>query len=306
MTAYGMWLIGALKTCHAGFPKAFLRGPIWVMPDYVPVRGDSKCMLAQLPLGSSLINVYAHVWNEPGRGKAPRKFFVSTCGDTLPAEPHIKSRVITDPDDPNYGEIVEKSVKRPTVVKMFHDTAGIIDAHNHLRQGVMAIERNVGTKNYVFRLFCTVFAMSMVDAYKLHCRESSCDKNPPLRDWLDAAAVTLLTNTRSGSPAASRSTMLLRTRNKHVDVDDEDDLPLIDGPVKHTAMGIAEWKELVAKRGEEVSNSKSAVRCQYNGCGRNCYIICVECSRNAGKAVGFCGLKTQTKCIEKHQQEKGY
>jgi predicted metal-dependent enzyme (double-stranded beta helix superfamily) len=167
----GCYFIGMLKTASAGFPKTFLHNDAWKKEhedDPEPKRGDTRHVTAEIEVSGSKRNVYGHAWNEPGTAGLPKKVLVSSCGDTLPTDPHIKKRFKVSETDARYGEVIERYVPRVSIVKQYFNAACQIDVHNHLRQGVIGIEDHVGTNCHIFRLFCTIFSMSMVDAYKMY------------------------------------------------------------------------------------------------------------------------------------------
>lgn len=260
---FGLFFIGIVKTAHAGFPKLFLKNGVWKLGPQPPSRGQSRHMRATIKNGNGEHTVYAHCWNDPGPPSESSRQFVSTVGDTNPADPHMKTRFITDENDPDYGKYVQKAVNRPTVVKMYHENASVIDIHNHSRQGVMGIEKNVGTKNYIFRMFTTLFAMSMVDAHKVYNKERTVDRQVKLRDFLDAICVVLLTNRLDGCPELNDYTRVLRRRNVHVN-EEEDAAETLSGvDLMHDIIPVAEYGEStwVYREQEQTVRKSRHLRC---------------------------------------------
>lgn len=102
---------------------------------------------------------------------------------------------------------------RPNVVKQYFDGASQIDVHNHLRQGVIAIEDHVHTQDDIFRLFTTVFATCIVDAYKYFYMCNQVDRHKTIPDWIDQASAVLLTTRRAGCPDLTREQYVLRKRS---------------------------------------------------------------------------------------------
>lgn len=147
----GLWFIGMLKTASAGFCKLYLHGRAWERGGEVK-RGDTLHVETEVKVGGVMRKVYGHSWNEPGTEGVPKKVMISTSGDSLPAQFAID-------EETGVSVPITRFVPNPKVVKQFFDAPCAIDVHNHLWQGVMAIEDHVGTQDHVFLLFCTIFGM---------------------------------------------------------------------------------------------------------------------------------------------------
>jgi hypothetical protein len=63
------------------------------------------------------------------------------------------------------------------------------------------------------RLFTTVFAMCIVDAYKYFYLCNQVDRHKTIPDWIDQASAVLLTNRRAGCPDLTREQYVLRKRS---------------------------------------------------------------------------------------------
>ena len=62
------------------------------------------------------------------------KTFITSCGTTLPDQPHQKHRYTKD------GDLITSEVQHPQLVSQYSSAACKIDVHNHLRQGLLSIE----------------------------------------------------------------------------------------------------------------------------------------------------------------------
>ncbi len=96
-----------------------------------------------------------------------------------PGNPHVRVFRRLQPDTEEYKTVVQ-SKPRPQLVEDYFEAASAIDIHNHYRQGGLAIERNVLTKNWAFRLilFCTILGIIVVDAYLAYLYDHREDPEP--------------------------------------------------------------------------------------------------------------------------------
>lgn len=212
----GTYFAGLLKTCSAGFCKQHMHTTAWTEGKLPAERGDTRHVEADIQVGGVKRKIYGHAWNEPGGDGAPKKVIVSTCGTSIAADPHVKKRFKVDDNNQKFCKVVYRTVPRPEIVKMYFEAACQIDVHNHMRQGVLAIEDQVGTKDHLFRLFTTIFGMSIVDAYKIYCIANRLNDKEGLKSFVNAGAVCLLTNEEPGCKEMDAHTYDLRVRNKRL------------------------------------------------------------------------------------------
>ena len=85
--------------------------------------------------------------------------FISTCGSTMNASPYV----ISVYDD--NGKRRKLGFARPRVIDTYQMAAGVIDQHNQLRQGDLALEKVWVTQNWAFRIITTVIGICVVDTY---------------------------------------------------------------------------------------------------------------------------------------------
>lgn len=145
---------------------------------------------------------------------------MASCHTTLDADPHIKKRFAVD-EETGFSQSITRTVPRPFVIKHYFEGACQIDVHNHMRQGVMSIEEQIGTNDHIFRLFCSIFGMCTVDAFKFYNMGNSEPKIKAFKPFIEAAAVALLTNRRRGCPELAGEQRQLRKRAVE-EIDEED------------------------------------------------------------------------------------
>ena len=95
------------------------------------------------------------------------KTFISSCGTTLPGQLHQKHRYTKD------SELTTSEVQRPQLVSQYFSAVCKIDVHNHLRQGLLAIEEAWVTQIWWHRLAATFFGITVTDALLAYNYEHS-------------------------------------------------------------------------------------------------------------------------------------
>jgi hypothetical protein len=110
------------------------------------------------------VSIYALGWSyEKG------KQVVFTTGTTLAADTSIRRRHKRVLVDRRWGkEGYYGNVSRQDIVKGLFDAYSIIDAHNHLRQGSLDMERDWSTQSWVLRIFATILGMTIVYAFNAY------------------------------------------------------------------------------------------------------------------------------------------
>ena len=68
-------------------------------------------------------------------------------------------------------EKYEIAVKRPQAVETLLKYFSVIDVHDHLRQGSLALEVHWKTLTWWHRMFRTILGMIVTNAYKAYCFE---------------------------------------------------------------------------------------------------------------------------------------
>jgi hypothetical protein len=146
-----------------------------------------------------------------------------------------------------------------------------------------------------------------LDAFKVYMSERSSDKKTGLKDFVDAASITFLTNRYNGSSELQKHTMQLRKRNRYVDVEDDDCDDAVCGDDTHSIIPVSRYKYERSDSTEPMPGAHAlhgtSVRCRVKPCNKNAYFCCVKCSDAQGKPFGVCGSNTHRDCALKHQQQ---
>ena len=111
--------------------------------------------------------IFGHAWNEPGTVGLPKKILCGSAHHTLSTDPHVKVRWQLK-DVTGSSERITRTVPRTSAVKEYFQAACIIDVHDHLRQGGLAMEDAVATNDWCFALSveCVRLMLSSVVAWK--------------------------------------------------------------------------------------------------------------------------------------------
>jgi hypothetical protein len=109
----------------------------------------------------------------------------------VPGEPYIASYV------DHAGNRAERPVQRLSVLSRYFHFSNTVDVHNQMRQDILDIEYTWVTQNCWFRLYSTLFGMSVTDAYivyKARLSDDHPDKKMSLMQFADQLAVAMLQN----------------------------------------------------------------------------------------------------------------
>ena len=82
-------------------------------------------------------------------------------GSTVLGEPYRMK--YTD----RYGNLCERLVDRPDFISRYFNDSNTIDAHNHVRQSELGLEKKWPSKDPYFRLATTLVGMCVTDTWKL-------------------------------------------------------------------------------------------------------------------------------------------
>jgi hypothetical protein len=100
------------------------------------------------------------------------------------------------------GNVLHRNVLRLVLISRYYLHSNLVDRHNHLRQGELALEKKWHTEDPWFRLFCTLVGMSVINALlaaRAEVAETSVFKNMSTRDFSRCLAEALVMNTVDGS-----------------------------------------------------------------------------------------------------------
>lgn len=241
--------------------------------------------------------------NHPKRAgkKSKTHTLVATCGSTAPGPEHVKVR--TRVVDSQEMKTTYKTAC-PTLVGEYFDAAKVIDVHNHYRQGGLGLERAVHTKDWAFRLFCTLIGIIETDAYLAYCHDHRNDGDDVLsHGQFTRALIRLLFNN-----PYKQGHLRLRKRMRESG-DDENKAPG-DNPI-HSMRSLSQSLYYVQKYGLDAKGpQKDAHPCQRRCviCGKKCSFYCERCSKDSADAsqcnfVALCGASTGRSCFITHCQD---
>ena len=124
----------------------------------------------------------------------------------VPGEPYIACYV------DHAGNRAERPVQRLSVLSRYFHFSNTVDVHNQMRQDILDIEYTWVTQNCWFRLYSTLFGMTVTDAhivYKARLSDEHPDKKMSLMQFADQLAVAMLQNKEvDNAPVITRSRAL--------------------------------------------------------------------------------------------------
>lgn len=210
------------------------------------------------------------------------KQLIATAGSNEQRPPRVKERRhrIT-------GEKIVVSVNTTAVPTEYFSYAHKVDVHNHYRQGILALEREIRTRDWDDKLAFTFLGLVMVDAYQMFLLEHPGDESHPrltLRDFVVQVATDLL---ERGLP------------EQRLRVSVRDSTTTTENAVDHgNSLCRSQRMSDVVPRGKK--KRKSPIR-QCRVCKRDTSMVCGSCS-TADKPVAICGpmAKRPKPCIETH------
>ena len=166
LAEHGLYMIGNVKTGHAGFPKQWLISKI-------PNRGDRVCATATLTLGDG------QEWELLAAGDKDKQpmCLLGTAGTSTMGEPMVR-KYSTQRADGTIG-CIERTLEQWNIHALYRHFFNVIDMHNAKRQGGTSFEDAWKTHRWWLRDFQILFGMSEVNAYllwrKFKPHEGSCD-----------------------------------------------------------------------------------------------------------------------------------
>lgn len=226
------------------------------------------------------------------------KTIISNIGHTLPGAASVRKRhkiVVIDGEETTIRR--DKLIKRPKMIEDFFEFFSVIDVHDHLRQGSLRMEEAWKTKNWVHRLFATMFGIILTDcylAYNLHNTHSSSATRVSYAIFLGRLCKQMCENDPQRLSRRSSS---------------ED--PWLETPGKclnHTCMQLIKhpfYSDLCG------TGQKARIRCRVAGCGKKTGTYCVTCSQFTHKELsndklrifgvfGVCSTGTGRDCYGQH------
>jgi hypothetical protein len=161
----GLFFMGAVKTAHTMFPKAFFDE--WAAQDHE--RGSWMTLTASHkdpdPTSTQTFPMYALAWNDK-----KVKSIIINCGTTgrCPSDSVRARHRRIEIENTFQTERYAISVKRPSAIEMFFRYFSAIDIHDHYRQGILAIERSWKTHKWWKRVFGTLLGVAVTNSFFMY------------------------------------------------------------------------------------------------------------------------------------------
>jgi hypothetical protein len=187
--------MGRFKTVSGKFPKSFIQR--WFdarVATGVP-RGGHITMHSTFETNDggavTTFPMYAVAWHD----KTCKKI-ISNVGTTLTAgTPSIRHWTRLE-DIAGIPTTVDRTtaIPRPAMIELFYKCFSAIDVNDHIRQGLLAIERTWVTNSWATSLFGTLFGVAITKAYCLHKFESKAANRDHLEfyDFIDRLGAELI------------------------------------------------------------------------------------------------------------------
>ena len=150
--------VGAVKTATKFFPNLELEAEMEHFPS-----GSHIVMECDVPGKDVKLLAIGYRYN-----CKKTLLFVATkdAGDTLPGEPYIAKY------NDSVGNVCQREVARPAILSNYFKKSNKVDSHNHVRQGIIALEKMWVTHDCWFRLVTTLIGITATDAWKASRHQS--------------------------------------------------------------------------------------------------------------------------------------
>jgi hypothetical protein len=156
----GMRSIGVVKTATKKLPMAYLRNI------ELHERGDGGggCVIARDADGTPRLMVF--LWMD-----RDRRYFIASGSSLGEDTPFVSQRwrQIMAGRSP---EKVELTVPQPLAAEVYYTTCAVIDQHNRDRQDTLMIERKLKTHDWATRVNLSIFAIILVDCWRVYSKLS--------------------------------------------------------------------------------------------------------------------------------------
>ena len=231
------------------------------------------------------------------------KTIVSNIGTTLRGSDSVRLRhklAIVDGKETTIRHT--KLIKRPRMIEEFFDYFSVVDVHDHLRQGSLAIEESWKTKTWAHRVFATVFGIILTDCYLAYKMEKSRHTVSPAVDDFATFLGKLTKQMIENDP--TRITRGVSTANESKDSAEVE--------IPHQQCQLIDHQNYSYLQG---TDSRPRIKCKVDNCKFRTGTYCVSCStfaqlecRNdytrANGIFGVCSTTTGRQCYAKHLEEK--
>jgi Transposase IS4 len=275
----GLHFMGNIKIGRTNFPKEYF---LDLKENNEPIpENQTRFMKAQVNIDQHTYDMMAACWYS-------KRFFVSSVGNN-----NISTYTYSQPYfvlSENGERIAQpREVPMAEFVKQYYSGFSKVDVHNHRRQGSLAMEEHIRTKNWVYRLINTTLGMIITDAYliykyvnKMKNPTSTTLKQLSFRDFIGWVANDLIkndfideTSTRTGSKRSSEAAEILAPNG---------DRSCFLGSMNQS---------------NDENDKYRILRCRY--CGRQTTKFCVKCKDKKFFDVVCCN-KLRPECLRKHKE----
>lgn len=157
---------GIVKTARREFPLAYLMNWFNEGNQAQPRRERGSHIVLQSNFqdmnNGHDVPVYALGWHEK-----KLKTIISTRGTSVEVDhaQRKRHRITVDDRGQEVTETYIIYVKRCEMVKTLYDAFSCIDIHDHYRQGLLCMEESWRTKQWMHRLFASLFGVIVTDSY---------------------------------------------------------------------------------------------------------------------------------------------
>lgn len=281
---FGLFMVGCIKTCTAGFPLASLKEEAKDLS-----RGQSVYLLSPISMtdwqGNQIsFNLIATIWK-----KSQRKCFsfVSTCGTTSDGTPISK-------DYPHIEGTYQHRLNRSTIVEMYHNFMSFVDKHNKTRQDLFGIEHAFRTPHWLRRMFDTSLGMLFTNIYALNCWEQreNPDYNPSASAFVRRLAVAILVSRTSYGQSLQASRRRQRPRDF-----------ASPQPKRHKTETLSTHPYIQERIESGLIKSANNARGRCCRCQKKTSHYCAECSTQTESGWEFVYLCSQKECATTHASE---
>ena len=173
--------VGVIKNGHRDYPRVYLEE---TMKDWPP----GSHLVLETTKDDELLYAIGYKYN-----MKKVLLFIATenAGTTMPGTPY-EAKWLDD-----NGRMTSRQVPRPHLISEYYKNSNQIDKHNHARQGVLALEKNIVTHCGYFRLFTTYLGITVTDAWKLYRNglgEKHINKNVSITEFANILCKSNLLN----------------------------------------------------------------------------------------------------------------
>jgi hypothetical protein len=298
MKRMGFRYIGVVKTATKKYPMAYLSNLV------LQQRGDRHGVVRRNDAG--MITMMAFVWMD-----RERRYFIASAGSLAEGRPYVRHRwrqvtSVEQDEDPEYVELV---VPQPRAAELYYNTCPKIDQHNRDRQSSLSVERKLVTNDWSQRVNLSIFAMIVVDTWRVYSQFTFPTPNRDGGDdeendnWIESQkcfygrlAAELIDN-RIGQVGG-------RPRCQQGEAEEDDDYnPAIDYETGEARSGVDAHitptkRRQKDKRGREKVTHSLQGRCQV--CGEKTTYECSVCRDGNERKSWICHTKRGKICFPNH------